>query len=262
MLVAATVLSASSACAHFLVLKPSTDVVDAQSGNRLNLDLRFTHPMENGPVMSMDTPRRFGVIVAGEDHDLLPMLEPYDVDGKQAFRAGYTMKTPGVHLFYVEPAPYWEPDEEKLIIHYTKVVVEAYGLRRGWDALVGFPVEIEPLTRPYGLWTGNVFRGIVRKNGQPAPYATIEIEFLNEGGAVAVSNETLITQVVKADGQGVFAYALPHAGWWGFAALIDGEEKLPNPDGDLVDVELGGLLWVRAIDMMPAKPEVGDHASR
>ena len=30
---------------------------------------------------------------------------------------------------------------------------------------------------------------------------------------------------------------------------VDGEEKMKGPDGEPVDVELGGLIWVRAVDM-------------
>ena len=58
-----------------------------------------------------------------------------------------------------------------------------------------------------------------------------------------------ITQVIKADAHGVFAYAMPRAGWWGFAALITGEQKLKNPSGALKPVEQGGLIWVKTRDM-------------
>ncbi len=40
-----------------------------------------------------------------------------------------------------------------------------------------------------------------------------------------------------------------YAGWWGFAALIDGDKKMANPDGKPVDVELGGLIWVKTVAM-------------
>ena len=33
-----------------------------------------------------------------------------------------------------------------------------------------------------------------------------------------------VTQLIKADGEGVFAYAMPRAGWWGFAAIDEGGE--------------------------------------
>ena len=242
-------LAAPAAFAHFQVILPSTDVVDESTGKTMTLDLVFTHPMENGPVMEMGAPLRFEVVASGAKQDLLSSLTARKIEGKTAYQAGFTVKAPGAHVFCIEPAPYWEPAEEKLIIHYTKVVVPAFGSWDGWDAMAGFPVEIEPLTRPFGLWTGNVFQGIVRKDGKPVPFATVEIEYLNADGLVKPANDALVTQVIKADAAGVFTYAMPRAGWWGFAALVDGDEKLPNPEGKPVDVELGGLIWVKTVDM-------------
>jgi cobalt/nickel transport protein len=42
---------------------------------------------------------------------------------------------------------------------------------------------------------------------------------------------------------------MPHSGWWGFAALIEADYQLPDPTGTLHPVELGGLIWVQALDM-------------
>jgi cobalt/nickel transport protein len=122
------------------------------------------------------------------------------------------------------------------------------GAGEGWDRLVGLPVEIEPLTRPYGLWTGNVFRGVVRKNGKPLPFAEIEVEWRNDGSVKAPA-DPFVTQVIKADAQGSFVYAMPRAGWWGFAALTEAEKTRPGPDGKPAKIEVGGLLWVRCVDM-------------
>ena len=77
--------------------------------------------------------------------------------------------------------------------------------------MVGLPVEIEPLVRPTGLWTGNLFRGIVTKGGEPVPFAEIEVEYVNDG-SIAAPNDAFVTQVIKADAGGVFAYAMPRAG--------------------------------------------------
>ncbi len=234
--------------AHFQVLLPQTDVFGPDDDRVIRLELVFTHPMENGPMMAMGTPRRFGVLAGGEAVDLLPALRPLMLDGKQAFRAEYRYRQPGDHVFYLEPAPYWEPAEQKMLIHYTKVVVDVLGGGGAWDGLVGLPVEIEPLARPYGLWAGNAFRGIVRHNGKPVPFAEVEVEYLNRDGKVEPPHDALVTQVIKTDANGVFSYTIPWAGWWGFAALVDGDEPMPNPDGELVDVELGGLIWVQAVE--------------
>lgn len=135
-----------------------------------------------------------------------------------------------------------------MIVHYTKVVVDAYDAGEGWDAELGLPVEITPLTRPYALWTGNLFRGVVKKDGHPVPYAEVEVEWINDG-SVTPPADAYITQVVKADAGGVFAYTMPRAGWWGFAALTEGDEPMKNPRGELVPVEAGGLIWVHTRDM-------------
>ena len=220
MLFAALGPGAGRAAAHFQLLRPSADVVGADDDKTVRLDLQFTHPMQQGPVMNMAPPRRFGLLLAGRRSDLTGELKPRTLAGRAAYSCSVRIAAPGDYVFFLEPAPYWEPAERKWIVHYTKVVVGAMGAENGWDAMVGFPVEIEPLVRPYGLWTGNTFRGIVKHHGKPVPFATIEVEYDNVGRRVKIPNDTLATQVVKADAAGTFAYTMPRAGWWGFAALI------------------------------------------
>ncbi len=233
--------------AHFQEIMPSADIVTEKTGATINLDLVFTHPMERGPTMAMQRPVRFGVKTDGKMQDLEASLRPWTVDGQPAWQASYDIRKPGDYVFFVEPAPYWEPGEEKMIVHYAKVVVDGYGEGEGWDAMVGLPVEIRPLVRPYGLWTGNVFRGIVEENGKPVPFAEIEVEWMNDGSLTAPA-DAFVTQVIKADAGGAFAYAMPRAGWWGFAALVE-DTKMKSPTGKDVPVERGGLMWVRAVDM-------------
>ena len=246
---AALCLGAGPARGHFQVLLPADDVIEAGQGKTVDLEILFTHPMEQGPVMEMGRPKEFGVLAGGKKTDLLDQLQPKKIDGKTAYACRARLGRPGDYVFYIEPAPYWEPLEKKMIVHYTKVVVDYLGAEEGWDAMVGFPVEIEPLVRPFGLWTGNSFRGIVKRGGKPVPFAEVEVEYYNEGGRVKPPNDAFITQVIKADAGGVFSYTMPRAGWWGFAALVEGDQKMKGPDGEPVDVELGGLMWVKTVDM-------------
>jgi cobalt/nickel transport protein len=246
---AAFSLLVEPAAAHFQELLPSADVLP--EGGDVSLDIVFTHPMDRGPTMEMAKPKRFGAKIGAKTIDLMASLNEKKIDGKTAWFAKHQLKEPGAAVFFVEPKPYWEPAEGKFIIHYAKVVVDAFASGEGWDAMVGLPVEIEPLVRPTGIWTGNLFRGIVRKNGKPVPFAEIEVEYVNDG-SIKPPNDAFVTQVVKADQNGAFAYAMPRAGWWGFAALVESDEPMKSPDGKAVPVELGGLIWVKAVDMAPA----------
>jgi cobalt/nickel transport protein len=243
---------AAPGAAHFQMIVPSRDVVGGSDRDRtVALDLLFTHPME-GHMMQMARPKRFGVCIAGgEAEDLLATLAEKKVGEFSTWRASYRVRRPGDHVFFVEPAPYFEPAEAKSIIHYTKVVVNAFGDGEGWDHELGLPVEIVPLVRPYGLWAGNVFRGVVHRGGKPVPGAEVEVEYYNAPGQPAVQPPTdaHVTQVIKADANGVFCYGMPKAGWWGFAALVDADYQLPGPDGKDHAVELGGLMWVKTYEM-------------
>jgi cobalt/nickel transport protein len=242
---------ASPALAHFQEILPSADVLP--DGGAVTLSLVFTHPMDRGPTMEMVRPKRFGMLRGGAVTDLSGSLTEQAFDGKSAWTATASLDEPGAAIFFVEPQPYWEPAEGKYIVHYAKVVVDSFASGEGWDAMVGLPVEIAPLVRPTGLWTGNLFRGIVMKGGAPVPFAEIEVEYVNDG-SIAAPNDAFVTQVIKADAAGVFAYAMPRAGWWGFAALVEADEPMQSPDGKSVPVELGGLIWVRTVDMAPTAP--------
>lgn len=244
---AGCMLYSFTAQAHFLELIPSADIVGGGSSKKIELDVCFSHPMEDGPAMEMTKPAQFFVLHKGAHTDLSDTLRLQKVDEKSAYRTTYALTTPGDYIFAVAPSPYWEPAEEKMIIHYTKVVVNGFGEEDGWNEPVRFPVEIDPLVRPYGLWTGNVFRGVVKHNGKPVPFAEIEVEYLNKEGKVHIPSDPFITQVITADINGVFTYAMPRAGWWAFAALVEGD--MVEHEGKRVDVELGGLLWVKCVDM-------------
>lgn len=236
-----------SASAHFGMIIPSDDMITKDDSKNIILKVQFIHPME-GDYMNMARPAQFGVIIQGKKIDLLDKLQEKIVKDCTAWEANYQIKRPGDYIFFVEPQPYWEPAEDCFIIHYTKVIINALGLEIGWDEEVGLKTEIVPLTRPYGLWTGNIFQGIVKVKGEAVPYAEVEIEYYNQDAEVKWPADPMITQVIKADQNGVFTYAMPKAGWWGFAALNEDEEKIKH-NGEEKSVEIGAVLWVRTYDM-------------
>lgn len=236
-------LFAQSAHAHFGMVIPSDDIVSQSDPKQVSLKLMFAHPFEMHG-MPLEKPAQFGVMAEENKTDLLENLKEIKALGQKAWETSYTIKKPGVYTFYMEPKPYWEPAEDCYIIHYTKVILSALGLEEGWDAEVGLKTEIVPLTRPFGLYAGNVFQGVVKLDGKPVPGCDVEVEYYNQAKKFKAPDDCFVTQVVKTDADGVFTYAAPKAGWWGFAALNTSNEKIKDKD-----VELGAVLWVNFHDM-------------
>lgn len=247
LLVCSMLLPAMVALGHFGAIIPSAEVVEQGGERAVKLEASFIHPME-GHAMKMARPARFGVLARGKKTDLAGLFFSSVRNGGDLWSADYKLKRPGDHIFFLEPVPYWEPAEDSFIVHYTKVVVNAFGLEAGWDAPVGFEVEIMPLTRPYGLWAGNIFTGRVVKDGKPLPNCEVEVEYLNTD-KVEIPSSPFVTQVVKTDERGIFSYAMPRSGWWGFAALVEAERTIDR-EGSAKALELGGVIWVRTREMV------------
>lgn len=247
-LICAFCLCLPKAYAHFGAIIPSDDIITQDDSKTLNLNVKFFHPME-GHYMEMEKPVEFGVMYNGKKSDLLNTLNEKKIKGFSTWETSYQIKRPGDYTFYVEPKPYWEPAEDCYIIHYTKVCVNALGLEEGWDEELGLETEIIPLTRPYGLWTGNVFSGIVKVKGNPVPFAEVEVEYYNKDAKIQPSADPYVTQVIKADKNGVFTYSIPKAGWWAFAALNEASWTLKDPQGVDKPIEIGAVYWVRTRDM-------------
>lgn len=219
--------------AHFLTFLPTNDNV---SEKNIKLDAMFIHPFEQ-TGMTMEKP--IGIYV---NNKKLEEKEIKKFDHK-AWSTSYDIKKPGVYKFHVVPQAYFEPDEEKYIVHVPKVIVSAYQREDGWDEPLGLKYEIIPITKPFGMYKGNLFQALVLKDGKPVSNAEVEVEFFNDKGLKAPS-AAHITQVVKSDQNGVFSFTVNQKGWWGFAALIEEGQKEHN--GKMYPIENGALLWIKA----------------
>ena len=235
-------IAAAPAWPHFGMLIPTDSMVMQDDDRTVTVTLSFSHPFEM-VGMELAKPKSFRVIIGSKTLDLMGSLEKTQVMSHTAWKAAYPIKRPGLYVFYMEPQPYWEPAEDAFIMHYTKTVVTAFGDDQGWDEEVGLKTEIVPLSKPFGLYAGNVFQGIVKLNGKSVPFAEVEVEYYNTAKKYRAPADYMTTQTIKADGNGVFTYAAPVSGWWGFAALNAADFKLPH-NGENKDVELGAVIWV------------------
>lgn len=232
-----TLALAGTALAHFGMVIPDKDEI-TQNDRTLNLTLSFSHPFE-GNGMHLVKPKAFDVYFGGQKTSLLGDLKAVQVMDHGAWHLAYPVKRPGLYAFAMEPVPYPEPAENNYIIHYTKVIVDAFGEGEDWNQPLGLKTEIVPLTRPFGNYAGNLFQGIVYLDGKPAPFTRVEVEYYNKDGKRQAPNDRMVTQEVVSDAQGVFTFACPWKGYWGFAALSDADYQIEGKD-----VELGAILWI------------------
>jgi len=259
LLTAALVLTMSApAFAHFqMIYTPEAALVD---GGELDLKLVFTHPFEAGHTMDMGQPEQFFMISKGKKTDLMDTLKAITwtslTNSGAAYEAKVKVRKMGDVVFCLVPAPYLEKEEDIYIQQITKVVLNNKGLPTDWDSPVGLPAEIAPLDKPYALWTGNVFRGVVLRDGKPLPDAEIEVEYINhppvpgknefsKAANAEAPQDAFVTMGIKADANGQFSFGIPKAGWWGFCAL--GAGSADKYEGK--ELSQDAVIWVQAKDM-------------
>ncbi len=245
-MVCGLIFGLASVQAHYGMVIPSDAMVMQDEDKTVHITASFSHPFE-GHGMELVKPKVFAVVANGKAQDLLGTLQQAKVMDHTAWKTDYKVQRPGVYTFHMEPVPYWEPAEDCFIIHYTKTVVTAFGDDEGWDEEVGLKTEIVPLSKPFALYTGNVFQGIVKLDGKAVPYAEVEVEYYNEDGKSEAPTDYMVTQTIKADANGIFTYAAPKSGWWGFAALNEADFTMKQ-DGQEKGVELGAVIWVKFED--------------
>lgn len=239
-------LAATPAAAHYGMIIPSDPMLAQEEGRAVDLTVSFSHPFEEDGLI-LERPEAFTATHEGETTDLLGDLTEATVMNAPGYTLTRELDRPGTYVFAMTPVPYWEPAEDTFIQHFTKTYVSAYGDDEGWDTELGLRTEIVPLTKPFGLWEGNVFQGIVHLEGAPVAYAEVEVEFYNEDQQTSAPSDLMITQTIKADENGVFTYAAPSSGWWGFAALNTAPETIAH-EGEEKPVELGAVIWVHFED--------------
>jgi len=261
-------LASIQASAHFIVMYTPQTAINRVTDD-IPMNIVFTHAFAGGPTMSMGKPQRFyyskrqGVGTPSEEVDLMPYLEEiqWQTDGGNvsAWEANIprnVMRSVGDYQIVVEPEPYLESGEGLYIQQFAKVMINVGGVPGNWLETLGLPAEIEALNKPYANWTGAVFRGIVLSDGIPVPYTQVEVEYLNhpldvenrrfqEQVLINAPHPSLEAQVILTNEAGEFSFAMPKAGWWGFAALSVGPQREHNG----MPLSQDAILWVQVTDL-------------
>lgn len=254
-LVLGSSLVAGTAQAHFQLVYTPESLRD--KGGEVTLKMPFTHPAASGHVMKMGEPQEFFMVRKGKKTDLMDKLESIEwtsaVDTGPAYEATVKLRGLGDNVFVMTPEPYMEAEEDIYIQQITKNIINVGSLPTDWNEELGLKAEIVPLTKPYAIYEGGTFTGVVKGDGEPVPFAEIEVEYMNyepemdnnrfaAEAEVTPPADAFVTMTIFADANGTFTFGIPKAGHWGFAALGVG------PDTEYKGKELSqdAVIWVQA----------------
>ncbi len=256
----------SSAFAHFMVMY--TPEIALHEGKDLDMRILFSHPAEAGHMMNMGGIEEFYVLKQRGDAtakkvDLKKYLKKITWKNPHSSASAFSALIPkkevrsmGDYVFVMKPGYYFEKEEDVYMQQITKLILNVGGVPGNWADPVGLPCEIVPLIKPYGVWTGNVFKAQVLSAGKPVAGAEVEVEYMSHmpdlstnsmpaKSSVEYPHDAFVTQTIFSDDNGYIVFGIPKAGWWGFAALGVGPEK------EYKGKELGqdAVIWVKAEDM-------------
>jgi len=219
--------------------------------NLKNYDMGTQHKKDEKAL----EPEAFYVVHKTIKTDLKDTLKPITFTGKngaKAYKSKYKAKKMGDHLFVMKPAPSFSKIEGVYLQMITKMVVNVAGKPTDWDKELGLDAEIIPLSKPYGVWAGSSFSGMVKASGIPVPFAEIEVELLNyeidmknnkTGKSLTnAPHQSFKVIEIKANERGEFTFHIPREGWWSFNAKGVGHNKKYK------DRELSqdAVFWVEA----------------
>ncbi len=247
----------SSAFAHFQMLYTPESALE--KGQTIELREVFTHPFADEHTMDMAGVEEFYVINKKRRKDLKNTLKAITFTGShnsaKAYKSEYKAKRMGDHLFVLKPTPYYEKGEDIYIQQIVKTIVNVAGTPTNWDEELGLKAEIVPLIKPYSIWAGSTFTGIVKSNGKPVPFAEIEVEYLNRDvnldsnsmgkTKIEAPQDSFVTIGIKANKDGEFTFGIPKSGWWGFCALGVGSDKEYKGK----ELSQDAVIWIQAKDM-------------
>lgn len=257
---------AGQASAHFMMV--NTPEIALEKATDLDMRIVFTHPAEAGHTMDMGGVKEFyAMYKRGENKaskiDFKQFLKEIEWSNPESKGKAFSALIPrkevrsmGDYSFVLVPGYYYEKEEDVYMQQITKLIVNVGGIPGNWNEPVGLPCEIVPLIKPYGIWTGNVFKARVLSEGKPVAGAEVEVEFMShmpdfktnsmpKESSVEYPHDAFVTQTIFSDEQGYITFGIPKAGWWGFAALgVGPEDKYEGKE-----LSQDAVIWVKAVDM-------------
>lgn len=263
LLVSILFLITTNAYAHFQMLY--TPNLALEKGKYIQIRQVFTHPFEDKYTLNMGKQHdsnefleveEFYVINKKKKTDLKSTLKAIQFKGNvnsgHAYESKYKARKMGDHIMILKAAPFYEENQDIYIQQIVKTIINVAAAPTNWSDDLKLEAEIVPLVKPYAIWEGSNFAGIVKAQGKAVPYANVDITYLNRDvdinnnsmgkDKIKASNKVFITLSLKANKNGEFNFTIPKAGFWAFSAQDLNKGKTFKGK----KLKQDALIWVEA----------------
>jgi cobalt/nickel transport protein len=249
--------------AHYNMLFP--EKASARKGEAVAVTYQWGHPFEH-QLFDAPAPEKFVVVAPdGKSTDLVKALEKRSVgEGDKkvtVYRGSFTPQQRGDYLLVLQTPPIWMKEDQEFLQDSVTTVLHVQA-QNGWDQVADdLPLQLVPLTRPYGLQPGLVFQAQaqalgtgknpfenpllerpVERPGKPLARSLVEIEHYNPAPPKELPPDEQVTRTAKTDPNGVVTCTLTEPGWWCLTVQRDGGKK--ERDGKSYPVRQRGTFWV------------------
>ncbi|MBL8864267.1 MAG: DUF4198 domain-containing protein [Planctomycetia bacterium] len=216
--------------AHYHVLLP--DKTDVAAGEEVKWTFRFGHPFEHEFFDASAPAAVYVVHPDGTRTDLTKSIEKYTFAGSggkmvAGYRFAFAPPKRGDYTL-VAVAPAVTVQGEDLPLKDVVKCVLHVRTQNGWDQRVvdakTAPIELSPLTRPYGLMPGatvQVEAETAAAERKPIVRCEIEIEKYNSAPPKALPPDEFVTRTARTDRAGSASVTLLESGWWAITANHD-----------------------------------------
>jgi len=230
--------------AYFLVVVQENGHGYGQVGKEVRWLVFRGEPFQ-GVIRDSLAPKAFIVLPQGQRQPIaLSIINLKDYSSgkeRRGYRPHFVPSLKGDYYLCLISPPSFVPGLGEVWQEYSKVALHV-DTETNWAKEVGLKAEIVPLTRPYGLEQGTLFRGQVLCEGKPVAGVLVQstyyhgvylpVSILPKGpGGKPDSARMYMSQLT--DDSGRFALCLPHTGWWLISARLPhgytmlGNQKLP-----------------------------------
>jgi cobalt/nickel transport protein len=247
------IFAALPTLAHYQVYWPQFEGCYAKPGEVVRWQYFWGHPYDM--LIDDAEPPKFFIFTPEEKKETLEpreitLKDPASGKDRRAFTVEYNPPGLGDYYLCLKSPAYFIPSEQEFWQDYVKEPLHVMA-EGGWYDAVGLPVEIIPITRPYGWPAGSVFKGQVLAKRRPLTRATVEIEKFNgffvprdklPRDRLGEENSPLITRVTKTDRMGYFLCTLDSPGWWIISVSAPGGSK--THERKRYPLKMRGALWI------------------